>query len=315
MNVPVITYDAAVKNLSWVEAVEALRAGHELARADVKDIFLGPAHGTFMSRGAYIEGLGYGVKSFTVFDQNAKHGLPSVQGAMLFFEHEHGQLRAIIESRLITEFKTAADSVLGASLLMRPNSKNLLIVGAGTVARSLVRAYSAVFPQLERIALWSRRPEQAEAVVQECTVDTVDVVAVRDLAAAAGEADIISTATLAREPVLKGKWIKPGTHVDLIGAFKADMREADDELIAGGILFVDSRDTTIGHIGELMIPMAKGVIDAEHINGDFYDIIKDPTRRRQSENEITVFKNGGGAHLDLMMACYIAKKTLENNAV
>ncbi len=309
MNAPIITYDAALEKLAWPEAVEALRSGHQLPKAQLEDIFLGPSQGTLLSRAAYIEGLGYGVKSTTVFEHNARQGLPSVQGAMLVFGPEHGQLRAIIENRLITEIKTAADSVLGASLLMRPDSRRLLIVGAGTVARSLVKAYGAVFPQLERITIWARRPEQAEALAQTFETNRIAVVAATDLPAAAAEAEIISTATMAREPVLRREWIKPGTHVDLIGAYKADMREADDALISAGSIFVDSRETTIRHIGELRIPIANGIISADSVQGDFYDMVKDPSCGRRTGTEITVFKNGGGGHLDLMTADYIIRKS------
>jgi ornithine cyclodeaminase len=126
------------------------------------------------------------------------------------------------------------------------------------------------------------------------------------LATTAASADIISSATMARTPVLKGEWITPGTHVDLIGAFKADMREADNALISSGSLFVDSRDTTLHHIGELMIPLAAGIINESDIKGDFYDLIASGTTARKSDDEITVFKNGGGAHLDLMIADYIS---------
>ncbi|WP_320170007.1 hypothetical protein [Maridesulfovibrio sp.] len=308
MNTPFITYNETINKLAWPDAVEALRAGHLCPEAQVKDIFLGPAEGTLLSRGAYIEGLGYGVKSTTVFSGNAKVGLPSVQGAMLVFNHEHGQLSAIIESRLITEFKTAADSVLGASLLKRPDSKTLLIVGAGTVARSLVKAYGAVFPELENIIIWARRVEKAQQLASEFASGSIKVSHCSDLPAAAGKADIISTATLTQEPILKYDWISPGTHVDLIGAYKADMREADDKLISSGSLFVDSRKTTVEHIGELTIPIAKGIITAESIKGDLYDLLNTPSTGRKSDTEITVFKNGGGAHLDLMMADYIISK-------
>ncbi|MEF9605312.1 ornithine cyclodeaminase, partial [Paracoccus sp. PXZ] len=119
--------------------------------------------------------------------------------------------------------------------------------------------------------------------------------------------DIISSATMARQPVIRGDWVRPGTHVDLIGAFKADMREADDALMARAALFVDSRETTLGHIGELMLPIASGAITAESVLGDLYDLVRPDARRRLSENEITLFKNGGGAHLDLMIASWIAR--------
>ena len=188
------------------------------------------------------------------------------------------------------------------------DSAHLLVVGAGTVARSLIKAYRALFPHLERVSIWARRVEQSTALAREFDDEPFSVVAVSDLATAAAEADIITSATMAREPVLRGAWIRPGTHVDLIGAYKADMREADDALISGGSLFVDSRETTIDHIGELTIPIASGVIAAEAVRGDLYDLVQGQTGGRRSDDEITVYKNGGGAHLDLMIARYISDK-------
>lgn len=301
-----ITYDAAMPRLSWTEAVAALRAGHHFPQAQIRDSFLGPADGTMMSRAAYIKGLGYGAKSFTVFDANGARGLPTVQGAMLVFDPENGALTAVIDSRLVTEFKTAADSVLGASLLARPDSRHLLIVGAGTVATSLIKAYTAALPGIARVSVWARRPEQAQALVAALAVEA-ELVAVSDLRQAIGAADIVSAATMARAPVILGDWVGPGTHVDLIGAFKADMREADDALMAKAALFVDSRATTLGHIGELLLPIASGAIRETDVRGDLYDLVRPDAPGRTTPDQITVFKNGGGAHLDLMMATYIAR--------
>ena len=301
-----LTYHAAIGRLDWTDAVEALRQGHALPRAQIRDVFLGPPTGTMMSRSAWIEGLGYGAKTFTVFDGNAARGLPTVQGAMLVFDKDDGRLRAIIDSPLVTEIKTAADSVLGARLLARPDSRHLLVVGAGTVATSLVKAYSAVMPGIKQISVWSRRPGQAQALVAGLDGIAAEVVAVPDLRRAMAEADIISSATMARQPVIRGEWVRPGTHVDLIGAFKADMREADDALMSRAALFVDNRETA-AHIGELRMPIASGAITADDVLGDLYDLLRPGARRRQSDDEITLFKNGGGAHLDLMIASYIAQ--------
>jgi ornithine cyclodeaminase len=304
---PFLSYDATIERLDWAGAVEALRKGHDLPGAQIKDAFLGPPTGTMVSRSAYIEGLGYGAKTFTVLDANAARGLPTVQGAMLVFDKDDGGLRAIVDSALVTEFKTAADSVLGASLLARPDSKHLLIVGAGTVATSLVKAYASALPGIERISVWSRRPEQAQKLVAGFGDRGINVAAVSDLQAAVGWADIVSSATMARQPVILGDWVRPGTHVDLIGAFKADMREADDVLMAKAALFVDSRETTLGHIGELIQPIASGAITADSVLGDLYDLVRREARRRQSDDEVTLFKNGGGAHLDLMIASWIVQ--------
>lgn len=298
-----IGYDAGVK-LDWAGAVDALRKGHLRPKAEIGDLFLGPSRGTSLTRAAFIDGFGYGVKSVTVCTGNAARGLPTVQGAMLVFAPETGELRAVIDARLVTEFKTAADSVLGASLLARPDSRTVLIVGAGTVAASLVRAYPAIFPSLERILVWARRPAQAEEFAAEHSGNTA-VEAATDLEDAARDADIISTATLSERPVLLGDVVSPGTHVDLIGAFRKDMREADDALLTKARLYVDSRDTTIGQIGEIAIPMAAGVIGEKDIRGDLYDLVAACPER--APDDVTVFKNGGGAHLDLMIADWITR--------
>ena len=272
MSANYITYDSAIHLVTWAGAVAAIREGHSLPKAQIGDLFLGPKTATLLSRAAYIDGLGYGVKAVTVMDANANKGLPTIQGGMMVYDPVDGALSAIIDSKLVTELKTAADSILGAQLLARSNSKKLLIVGAGIVAESLVRAYHEMFPSLEKISVWARRADQAAHLVARLAYLDVNLVVAENLAEAAAQSDIISSATMAREPVLKGEWISPGTHIDLIGAYKADMREADDALISKGSIYVDSRETTLHHIGELMIPLAAGVILETDIKGDFYDL-------------------------------------------
>ena len=301
-----IGYDDVRASIEWSGAVEALRAGHLLPKAETGDIFLGPASGTLLTRAAYIEGMGYGVKAATIRDGNIVYGIPTIHATMIVFEPDFARPKAVIDGRLVTEIKTAADSVLGASLLARKDSRRLLIVGAGTVANNLVHAYSKQFPDLERIAVWARRPEMAEALVVSIHGVEVPLVAADNLESAMAEADIISSATMARDPVLPGDWVMPGTHIDLIGAYKADMREADDTLISKGSLYVDSRATTIAHIGEFMIPIASGIISEKDVLADLYDLVPAAMGARADEQEITIFKNGGGAHLDLMIATYIS---------
>jgi ornithine cyclodeaminase len=301
-----ITAKDVAGKLSWQKVIAALEDGHRLPKAQIADQFLGGTDKTLLSRSAWIDGLGFGVKSVSVFAGNTAAGLPSVQGAMLVFEDTTGTLQAVIDSSLITNWKTAADSVLGAKLLARPNSKSLLVIGAGSVAKNLVRAYCAAFAKLVQISIWNRTPRRAAELAANLAKEGYDVTVVNDLATACQAADIITTATMARTPVLRGDWISPGTHVDLIGAFKADMREADDTVLQRSRLFVDSYDTTLEHIGELMIPLASGAITKADILADLYGLMTGATGR-QHANEITVFKNGGGAHLDLMVAHYILR--------
>lgn len=292
---------------TWTGVVDALLKGHKLPRAKADDCFLGAPGQTLLSRSAWIPGLGFGAKTVTVFEDNPKQGLPSVQGAMMVFSPHDGVLKAIVDGPLVTKYKTAGDSVLGARFLARPDSKILTIVGTGTVAENLVRAYAEIFPELEEITLWGRTASKAQELVQKLTSDGYAVTSSADLEAAVSKADIVSSATMSRDPIIKGSWVQPGTHVDLIGAFRADMREADDELISKGSLFVDSRDTTVHHIGEIMIPIKAGVIKETDIRGELYDLAEGRSGRSNAQ-EITVFKNGGGAHLDLITADYLISK-------
>ncbi|SAK72894.1 ornithine cyclodeaminase [Caballeronia pedi] len=302
-----LTYDGAKDVLSWSDAVDALRKGHLLPRAETHDSLVGPTDEMLLNRTARIEGMGYGVKVESVFSANSSKGLPNTHGAVLLYSPDTGILRAVIDSHLITDLKTAADSVLGATLLARPESRHLVIVGAGRVAGNLARAYSALFPRLQKISIWTRRIEQAQELSNRLDALPVSVTAVSDLPSALATADIVSSATMARQPVLLGEWIRPGTHVDLIGAFTKEMREADDSLIAAGLLYVDSRETT-RHIGELADPIASGAVPHDHVRGDLYDLVANPDASSRTPDSITVFKNGGGAHLDLMIADCMLRK-------
>ena len=300
----IIDRDSA-RGLDWPGAIDALRQGHLAATAEVRDLFLGPGSDSLLTRAAWLPGRGFGVKAVTVFGDNPARGLPSVQGAMLIFDPETGVLTAVIDAPLVTEYKTCADSVLGAQILARPDSRRLLIVGAGVLAGGLVAAYRAGMPHLDQVQVWARRPEQVRALAERLAAEGHAVTPVTDLVAAVAQADIVSTATMAREPVLRGEWVRPGTHVDLIGACRAEMREADDALMTRARIFVDSRATTIAHIGELAIPIAAGVLTPDDVLGDLYDLV--PGRCwRTGADQITVFKNGGGAHLDTMIAAGIA---------
>lgn len=294
--IPVLTREAVEPLLDWLDLSDALRAGHLLAVPQVEDVLLARGDDRLLSRAAWIDGMGLGVKSVTITPGNAARGLPSVQGAMLVFDDETGSIEAVIDNALITKWKTAGDSLLGARLLARPDAQHLLIVGAGSVAASLIEAYRAWKPDLA-ITLWARRPEAAEALAARYP----GVTTATDLPAAVAAADIVSTCTMAREPVLKGAWLRPGQHLDLIGAYTPQMREADDAAIRAGRLFVDSRATTLHHIGELMIPLANGTITEADVLGELRDLAAGAPGRR-SADEITIFKNGGGAHLDLMTA-------------
>ncbi len=288
----------AETHLSWDGLVAALEAGHRLPRAEVADIFLHRGGDTLLSRAAVIDGLGQLVKTATVFPGNAAIGKPTVNGAVSLFDDATGALSALVDFHLVTKWKTAGDSLLSARKLARPESRRILIVGAGTVARSMAGAYRSAFPGAE-VTFWNRSAAGAEAAAAATGSGTAS-----DLETAVGQADIIATATMSHEPLILGDWLAPGTHLDLIGAYRPDMREVDDTALQRARLFVDARATTIHHIGELKDPIARGVISEGDVIADFYDLARGIYDRR-SRDEITIAKNGGGAHLDLMVASYI----------
>ncbi|MCL4187189.1 MAG: ornithine cyclodeaminase [Rhodobacteraceae bacterium] len=298
MTLRIVGSDAEPR-LSWAGLADAMEAGHRLPRAAIGDSFLYRGDGVMLTRSAWIEGLGIAVKTATILPGNRARGLPAVNGGVCLYDDATGRLEALVDFHLVTRWKTAGDSLLAARHLARPDSAQVLVVGAGAVARAMVAAYRSLFPAAA-VAVWNRTPAGAGALAAAFPGVSV----APDLAAAVTAADVIATATMSRTPLIRGVWLRPGQHLDLIGAYKPDMREVDDDALRRARLFVDSRETTLDHIGELMIPLAAGTIARTDVLGDFYDIAAGGFARR-SADEITICKNGGGAHLDLMTARYI----------
>lgn len=292
----VIPFAEGEARLDWIAMTDALAAGHDLPKAEVSDSFLYRGDDTLLSRAAWIDGLGIATKAATIFPGNNALGLPGVNGAVCVMSDQDGTMQALIDFHLVTKWKTAGDSLLAARRLARPDSRNILIVGAGTVAASLIEAYGAGFPD-GRFTIWNRTTSRAE----ETAARFGNVTVASDLEKAVGEADIVACATMSTQPVLRGDWLRPGQHVDLIGAYRPDMREADDTALQRARIFVDSFDTTMDHIGELKIPLAEGVITWGDVLADYYNLAS----FKRADDDITLFKNGGGAHLDLMTSRYI----------
>jgi ornithine cyclodeaminase/alanine dehydrogenase-like protein (mu-crystallin family) len=296
-SIPFIPFAEGEALLDWIGLTDALAAGHSLPKAEIGDTFLYRDPDTLLSRAAWIDGLGIAVKTASIFPNNPKSNKPMVNGGVNLYSDADGTLEAIVDFHLVTKWKTAGDSLTAARRLARPGSRKILIVGAGTVGRSLHDAYSAAFPDAE-FTIWNRTAQNAQAMaVERPTLKIAD-----DLETAVRQADIVTSATMSTEPLIKGEWLQPGQHIDLIGAYRPDMRETDDTALTRARVFVDSLDTTVGHIGELKIPIEAGTIAKSDVVADYYDI---GNFARQSEDEITLFKNGGGAHLDLMTSRYI----------
>jgi ornithine cyclodeaminase len=246
-----------------------------------------------------------GAKVITVFPRNNQQAeWPTIQAVYILFEGRNGTPIACLDGTALTWLKTASDSALGSKLLSRANIESMLMIGAGQMAPHLVSAHCEVRPSLKQVQVWNRTTEKAQQLCHGLAgkFPRISFGTVEDIESGARRADLICSAIGSKQPIIEGAWLKTGTHVDLIGAYRPDMREADDEVLNRGSLFVDARETTINHIGELMMPLAAGVIDEADVLADFSDLCQQRHPGRQSEDEITVFKNGGGGHLDLMCA-------------
>jgi len=300
MNIPIIGFAEGEAQLDWVEFTQALARGHDLPKAEIGDTFLYRSPDTLLSRSAWIDGLGLAVKTANIFPGNPAAGRPMINGAVNLYSDSDGALQALVDFHLVTKWKTAGDSLLGALRLANPDAAEVLIVGAGTVGGALIDAFSTGFPKAQ-IKVWNRTlPKAADLVASRPGTQVAP-----DLEAAVRAADIIVTATMSSSPVIKGAWLRPGQHLNMIGAYRPDMREADDEALTRSQIYTDSFDTTLDHIGEFMIPLAAGTIKRSDVLADYYDLDKFPAF---DASQITLFKNGGGAHLDLMTSHHILQK-------
>lgn len=232
---------------------------------------------------------------------------PSVQGLVAVFDARTGAPLLAADGAAMTFRKTAADSALGASLLARRDAKVLLVVGAGGLAPHMLAAHSAARPSIEHVLIWNRTHERAMALAEAQSCTGLRVEAVRNLDDAVPEADIISCVTMSKAPLVRGSLLKAGAHLDLVGAYLPDMREADDEAMSRGKLFVDTRAGMEG-AGDLCQPVARGLIGWHDVSADLYDLCSARHSGRTGATEITVFKNVGGGHLDLFTALHL--KTL-----
>ena len=249
---------------------------------------------------AWLEGRYYGVKTINIAPRNSARGLPGLHASYVLYDGMTGVPLALIDGDQITTRRTAATSALAACWLARADASHLLVVGAGRVARLLPDAYRAVRP-IERISIWARKLEQAQALADELRSRGMDARAVQDLQAAAGAADIVSCATLAKEPVILGRWLRPGSHLDLIGSFTPAMREADDACFVDAALYLDS-DDALHKCGDLLGPLSRGVIRAGDVRGTLGNLARGEAAGRATQDQRTVFKSVGNALEDLAAA-------------
>jgi ornithine cyclodeaminase len=256
---------------------------------------------------AWLPGRCYGIKTVNIAPGNAARGLPGLHSTYMLYDAVTGAPLAQIDGDQITTRRTAAASALAASKLARPDARRLLVVGAGAVARLLAHAYRAVLP-IEEVVVWARSPQRAAALADELRAGGIDAVDAPDLAHAVRCADVVSCATLASEPVVRGEWLRPGSHLDLIGSFTPAMREADDACFAGAHLYVDTEEA-LQKSGDLLGPMSRGLFSAADIEGTLAGLCRGTTAGRRTAGERTVFKSVGTALEDLAAAMLVAESS------
>lgn len=291
--------------LDWDGVLGALHDAHLGSRPAGDSFFLGDPDYGLLSRGVILPGAGAGLKLASICPANGTKNPPrAAEDAVFIVIDEHTRaIAAILDGPEITRWKTAGDSAVAARKLSREDSAVLLVMGAGPIAAALADAYLHIRPSITRVLLWNRTASKLATLRARLESRGIDARVVDDLDAALREADIITSATSATTPLIKGALVRPGTHVDLVGGYRPDMQEADNALLAKARLFVDDRSTAACS-GDILIPLSAGAIGESAIEGDLFDLCRDSGFHRP-DSEITVYKNAGGAHLDLIVSQYV----------
>jgi ornithine cyclodeaminase len=283
-------------------AIQPVRHHHTVERPDgaASTLLLMPAWTDFAAAGTSDGGY-VGVKVVTVSPDNNAIGKPAVMGVYLLLEGKTGEPVALIDGQRLTLWRTASASALAADYLARKDASKLLVVGAGALAPFLARAHAAIRP-IREILIWNRTPANAGKVAAQLSDIGLSADVAQDLDAALGWADIVSCATITTEPLVKGALLKPGTHVDLVGAFTPAMRESDDDTIRRARVYVDTRAGATKEAGDIVQPLASGLLKPEAIVADLHELARGQKSGRESAEEITMFKSVGAALEDLAAA-------------
>jgi ornithine cyclodeaminase len=236
-----------------------------------------------------------------VFPENGAKNLPSVLGTYLLMDGATGEPRAALDGTRLTVWRTAAASALAARFLAKPDARRMVMVGSGSLAPFLIRAHMSQRP-IEEVALWNHNPEKAKALAAQLQAEGLPVTTATDLEQAVREADLVSCATLSKSPIVKGAWLKPGAHLDLVGAFNLQMREADDEAVRRAQVYIDTHAAK-SEGGDVALALRGGAIPDTHIKGDLFDLCRNPVKREAEA--ITLFKSVGTALEDLAAAILV----------
>jgi alanine dehydrogenase len=299
----ILGYSEVIAALDFPSLVEALRqmfrAGAETpVRCHHTIPVPGGTEATLLLMPAWQAGRHIGVKVATVFPDNVEQEMPSVMGAYLLLDGMTGRPQALVDGPALTARRTAAASALAATYLARPDCQRLLMVGTGALAAHLIEAHASVRP-IVNVLVWGRNAEKAAKLAQRLTRRTLKVAATTDLANAVRGAHVISCATLSEAPLIQGHWLPLGVHLDLVGGFRPEMREADDDCIRRARVFVDTRAGALTEAGDIIQPLRSGVLSEDDIAGDLFDLARGSRGGRRYHDQITLFKSVGTALEDL----------------
>jgi alanine dehydrogenase len=264
----------------------------------------GGADATLLLMPAWQVGRYLGVKVATVFPDNGAVGLPAVAASYLLHDARNGRPLALMDGGELTARRTAAVSALAARYLLRPDARRMLMIGTGRLARQLVRAHHALAPGLAELRIWGRNPARVRELVDELAAEGLPVEPARALAEEVRSAQLISCATLSETPLVHGDWVRPGSHVDLVGGFTPDMREADDSLMTRAVVFVDTLVGASHEAGDIVRPVEAGVLAADQLV-ELAELCRGTHPGRSDPEAITVFKSVGAAIEDLAAAIQI----------
>jgi ornithine cyclodeaminase len=267
----------------------------------------GEASATLLLMPAWQTGRYIGVKIVTVFPGNANRGQPAIDGTYILYSAQDGKLLAMIDGGELTARRTAAASALAARYLAREDASHLVIAGTGRLALNLVQAHAATRP-ITRVTVWGRNSAKAANIAAGAAALGFSADVTTDLKAVLQVADIVSCATLATDPLIRGEWLRPGTHVDLVGAFKPEMRESDDETIRRASVFVDTIAGATSEGGDIVQPLVSGVLRQGEIRAELAQLCRGEHSGRTSPEEITLFKSVGAALEDLAGAILAYEK-------
>lgn len=272
--------------------------------------FRNPTEGidsTLLLMPAWNPGKEAGIKIVTISPNNGKFNLPSIQGTYIYLDAHKGKVKAILAAKALTAKRTAATSALASSYLSKKDSNSLLMIGTGALSKNLILAHSSVRP-IKEVYVWGRNFEKSQAICNELINENFSIKAISTIEEIISEVDIVSCATLSKTPLVFGNYLKEGQHIDLVGAYKKDMREADDEAIKKSNVFLDTYQGGLKESGDIVIPLQNGIISENDIKADLFELCSGKKKGRVNREEITFFKSVGHALEDLAAASYYYKK-------